>query len=295
MMKLCLLLALVWLCSLTVAADINVVDFEGREVSLSAPAKRIIALAPNIVENLFSAGAGDKLVGVVDYSNFPAAAQQIERVGNYKTWSLESIVALKPDLVLMWSSGNGIDALHSLERLGIPVFASEVRQLADIPKAIRTYGVLAGTEGHSEREAARIEQALSALNSRYAQQQPVSVFYQVWDEPLQTLNGDHFISRVIELCGGVNAFADAPHLAPRINIEAVLERDPQVIIASGMGEARPDWLDQWHAYPSLTAVQQQALFFVPPDYIQRPTSRVLLGAAQLCDQLATVRSKSTPD
>lgn len=280
-----------WLAffSLCSQADVSAIDFHQREVVLNKPAQRIVALAPHIVENTFSAGAGGKLVGVVSYSNFPEAANSIEVVGNYQSWSLEAIVALKPDLVIMWGSGNGIKALSSLQKIGVPIFISDPKKITDIPYAIRAIGHLAGTDAVSEPEARRIELSLSRMQRSYSNRRPVSVFYQVWDEPLQTLSGDHLISHVMELCGGYNVFADATSLAPKINLESVLHRNPNAIIAGGMGDARPEWLDRWERYPSLNAVQNNALFFIHPDHLQRPTSRILLGAQKLCEQLELVR------
>ncbi len=270
-------------------SEIVVTDMQQREVRLAEPAQRIVALAPHIVENVFSAGAGDKLVGVVSYSDYPERASGITVVGTYKSWSLESIAAMEPDLILMWGSGNGLNNLPALTRLGVPVYVSEPRQLADIPASIRSIGKLAGTEQVSEEEAGRVEQQFDALVTRYRHRKSLSVLYQVWNDPLQTVNGDHMISRVLELCGASNAFADAVSLAPKISIESVLHRNPDAIVASGMGEARPEWLDRWADYPSLSAVQHQALFFVHPDYIQRPTARLILGATSVCQQLDTLR------
>ncbi len=273
-------------------AEISVTDFAGRTVTLESPAKRIVALAPHMVENAFSAGAGDRLVGVVSHSDFPQAATHITEVGSYQSWSLETIIKLKPDLVLMWSSGNGMKSLPALERLGLSVYVSEPRRLQDIAATIRAIGELAGTEAIAEPEAQRIARGLTQLAAQYRVDTPVSVFYQVWNKPLQTLSGDHLISAIIELCGGRNVFADAASLAPKINIESVLARNPDAIVASGMGEARPEWLDEWKEYPSLTAVRNNALFFVQPDHIQRPTARILLGAKALCESLASMRTGS---
>jgi iron complex transport system substrate-binding protein len=271
-------------------ADITVKDSQGRDVHLGQPAQRIIALAPHVVENVFSAGAGDKLVGVVSYSDFPEQAKGIPEVGNFQSWSLESIVALQPDLVILWASGSGPDKLAALERLGIPVFVSELRKPEDISHSIRAIARLAGTSAIGEAEAQRIEAELARLRQRYAREIPVTVFYQIWNEPLQTINGDHMISQLIAVCGGRNVFADVPLLAPRINIESVLQKDPQAIVASGMDQARPEWLDEWRSFSSLRAVKNDRLFFIPPDYVQRPTARILLGAQQLCAQLETIPS-----
>jgi iron complex transport system substrate-binding protein len=271
------------------ASAITVQDFAGREVTLPQAAERIVALAPHIVENLYSAGAGDRLVGVVSYSNYPAQAAEIPLVGSATAFSMEQIVALQPDLVVMWGSGNGMHTLTQLQELGIPVYVSELRRLSDVPDSVRRLGQLAGTTAVSEREALRIEEELNILQSRYIGRKQLGVFYQIWNEPLQTVNGEHLISEVIALCGGRNIFSDASSLAPRISIESVLLRDPDAIVASGMGQARPEWLDQWRSYPSLLAVRNDALFFINPDHVQRPTARVLLGAQRLCRQLDTLR------
>jgi iron complex transport system substrate-binding protein len=270
-------------------AEIRLTDFQQRQVVLEKPAQRIVALAPHIVENTFSAGAGDKLVGVVSFSDYPIAAKNITRIGDYKSWSLETIVALQPDLILMWGSGNGMNALSSLEKLGVPVYVSEPRQLQDIAGTIRAISRLAGTEAVGEAEAQRIEQALAELEGKYSERKNLSVLYQIWNEPLQTLNGEHLISHAIALCGGGNIFADAVSLAPKISLESVLYRDPDVIVASGMSAARPQWLDMWKQYPSLTAVKNSHLFFVNPDHMQRPTARILLGTKNLCEQMESAR------
>jgi iron complex transport system substrate-binding protein len=278
-------LAVALLLSGGAGAALEVIDFAGRRVSLEQPARRIVALAPHTVENAFSAGAGDALVGAVSYSDYPPAARDIPRVGDYQAWSLESIVARRPDLVLMWGSASAASDLPALERLGIPVFVSEPRRLSDIPRALRAIGTLAGTSEIAEREARTFEQELARLHREYGRSQPLAVFYEIWNRPLQTLNGEHFISDVISLCGGRNVFADAAPLAPLVNVEAVLQSDPEVILASGMDAARPEWLDSWRAFPHLRAVRAQALFFIHPDLLQRPTTRLLEGARQLCERL----------
>ena len=283
-------LALLFLVVIAVPAHaITVQDFSGREVTLAQPAERIVALAPHIVENLYSAGAGDKLVGIVSYSNFPDEAKNVPEVGTYNAFSLEQVLALQPDLVVMWGSGNGMQTLPQFETLGIPVYVSELRQLSDVPKSIRNLSQLAGTPTIGEAEASRIEAELSILQRRYKERRSLSVLYQIWNDPLQTVNGEHLISEIISLCGGYNVFRDARSLAPRISIESVLLRDPDAIVASGMGEARPEWLDEWRAYPSLTAVADNALFVVNPDHLQRPSARILLGARSLCQQLDQIR------
>lgn len=290
-LALCVALSFFGHSRLSVAASVVLEDFLGRDVHLNSPATRIIALAPHIVENVFSAGAGRRLVGAVSYSDYPEAAKHVPRVGSYVDWSFETIVDLEPDLIILWDSGSGMMRRKRLERLGFTVFVSELRQLHDISREIRAIGEMAGTQVISNAEANRIEGKLKRLRRRYADRPPVRVFYQVWNSPLQTLSGEHMVSDVIRLCGGVNVFADETVLAPKISKEAVLKANPDVILASGMGESRPEWLDEWRAYKHLKAVQLNALVFIPPDYIQRPTARILKGVEQVCESLEAVRSR----
>ena len=271
---------------------ISVNDYRGREVRLAAPAKRVVALAPHVVENIFSAGGGDALVGVVDYCDFPEAAKKIPRVGKISSASLEAIAAANPDLVVVWESAGAAKILSKLESLGLSVYVSDPKALGDVARSIRDFGVLLGHPKIAEKAATEYEEKLRHLRDEYSNRKALSVLYQVWYEPLQTLSDEHIISDVIRLCGGQNAFGDAVTLAPKISFESVLSRDPKVIIASGMGEARPDWLDNWKAWPSLSAVRNGNLFFIPPDIIQRHTRRILDGAAMMCEQLEQTRQKA---
>lgn len=270
-------------------AAIQLTDATDTVVELDQPAKRIIALAPHIVENVYTAGAGEYLVGAVSYSNFPEAAKQLPEIGSYKHINQESLLALKPDLVLAWHSGNGAAMIQRLRQLGLTVFVYEPKETGDVAAAIRTIGTLAGTEVIAEQEADRYEAVKEALKAKYQNAETISVLYQVWNSPLQTLNDNHVISDVIRLCGGINVFGKEKILAPVISREAVLIENPQVIIASGMGESRPEWLDEWHQWPSLQAVKSDQLYFVPPDHIQRHTVRLLLGAEAICHALDDAR------
>lgn len=287
----CLLLTALLLAPLADAAQLTVEDSTGRVVTLERPAQRIVALAPHIVENVYSAGAGEKLVGVVSYSNYPEEAKELPLLGSAYAWSLEQLVAVKPDLVLLWGSGNGISSLPRLEALGLAVYISEPRKLSDISESIRDIGALAGTGDTAAAVADQFDREIAELRSSYGSRESLSVFYQIWNSPLQTINGEHMISQVIALCGAENSFAELPQLAPQVSVEAVLQRDPQAIIASGMGEYRPEWLDSWKKYASLTAVRSGALLHIHPDLIQRPTARISLGARNMCEQLAGVRDR----
>ncbi|MCX7898315.1 MAG: cobalamin-binding protein [Rhodocyclaceae bacterium] len=287
------LLCLIFAClvCMAVRAEITLVDDTGATVRLFRPASRIVSLAPHITETLFAAGAADKVVGVVEYSDYPEAAKKIPRIGGYSRLDLEAIAALKPDLAIGWFSGNSPAHIEKIRALGIPVFLVQPYGLEDIAANLERFGRLAGTEKSANAAAQSFRTRLAQLRARYAQRPKVSVFYQVWHRPLTTIGGRQIISEVIRLCGGENVFADLTPLAPQVSIEAVLSRDPEAIVASGMGEARPEWLDEWRKWPSLTAVVRNNLFFIPPDLIQRPTPRLLDGALLLCEQLERARTR----
>lgn len=269
-------------------------DETGRQVRLEKPAQRIISLAPHVTELLFAAGAGERVVGVVSYSDYPEAALKLPQVGGYHSIDLEAIIGLKPDLIVAWSSGNREAHLDKLRAMGIPVYLTEPRTLENIASSIEKLGILADTEDTAAQAAGEFRHKLTTLSSRFGNRPTVRMMYQIWDHPLRTINGEHLISSVIELCSGENVFSDLPQLAPVIGIESVLAIDPEVIVASGMGEARPDWLDRWKAWPSLQATKNGNLFFIPPQLLQRHTPRILDGAAQLCEYLEAARAKRPP-
>ncbi len=268
--------------------SISVVDDSGETVVLEKPAQRIITLAPHLTEQVFSASGGDRIVATVNYSNFPAAAEEIMRIGSYKKISYEMVVGLNPDLILA-TGGNGLEMINRLRNLNYTVYVDEPRELDDVASALERIGMLLGTQVSTEQVALRFKKRLKELQNRYSSTQVMKVFYEVWNEPLVTINGEHLISSVMRLCGGRNIFSDAIPMAPRINIESVIRRDPDVIIASGHGEQRPDWLDEWLQWPSISAVQNGHLYFIPPDILQRHTVRILDGAERMCKLLDTAR------
>ena len=272
-------------------AEVVVVDDTGATVRLSAPARRIVSLAPHIIENLYAAGAGGRLVGAVEYSDFPAAARRLPRVGDYARPDLEAIVALKPDLVVAWQSGNADAVVNTLRALGLTVYQSQPDRLEDIPAGIEKLGRLAGTEAVAEQAAADYRARLADLRARYATRPVVTTFYQAWHQPLLTVAGDQIIGAVIRLCGGANVFAALPAKAPSVSAEAVLAADPEAIVASGMGRDTPVGLDDWRRWTRMQAVRRGNLFFISADLMQRPTPRLLDGAEQLCRHLETARGR----
>jgi iron complex transport system substrate-binding protein len=274
-----------------VAADIAVVDDRGKSLELSHPAQRIVALAPSITELIFAAGAGHALVGVVRFSDYPPQAKTIVSVGDASRVDLERIVALQPDLIIAWKSGNQAADIERLEQLGLKVYVVEPERLTDIPRLLRTIGLLAGSVMEANEVAEGFERTAAELRQRYAAQTPLRVFYEIWHAPLMTVNGQHMISDVIQLCGGVNVFAGLPVLTPVVSLESVIAAGPQAVVGGGSATDAAEFTAQWQqaAQPYVALAGLHAIY-IAPDLIQRQTPRMLDGAREMCEQLENIRS-----
>ncbi|MBT8146082.1 MAG: cobalamin-binding protein, partial [Gammaproteobacteria bacterium] len=255
---------LLWSITFPAAASIEVIDDSGARVQLEQPAQRIVSLAPSLTEMLFAVGAGDKVVGVVEYSDFPPAATSLPIVGRHDLLNLEAILALQPDLVVSWRTGNPAAAVERLQQLGLTVYVAEPSELHSIPGHLAKLALLTGAGEEAQTVVNELTAALNKLRETYSAKSGVRVFYQVWDSPLITAGGNELINDMITLCGGQNIFADLSLIAPKVSTESVLVRNPQVIIASGMDIARPEWLDSWENWPQLEAVSAGHLYFIPP-------------------------------
>lgn len=274
-------------------AEISLPQSDGSVLTLDQPAQRVITLAPNIAEMMFEAGAGTRLLATVEYSNFPEAAAQLPRIGDAFRFDLERIMAFKPDLVIAWSSGNPAAALDRLESLGFQVWRTELRRPSDIAALLRNIALATGTGETGISAAEQVEKRLAALSDQYKDQRSVSYFYQVAERPLFTLNGTHIVSQGLELCGGVNIFADEPVLAPQVTREAVLVADPDVLFAPLIPDT-PDPLEHWRSWPRLKAVSSGDLYHLEADKISRATPRMLDSLEIACTLLHQYRSKQNP-
>lgn len=269
----------------------DVVDDAGVMHQMTQPAQRIVTLMPHGSELLFEVGAGAQIVGTVQYSDYPPQALDIPQVGGYSGINIEAIMALAPDLIVYWPEGNNQREIERLRQLGFKLFASDPVDFEGIALSLERLGKVSGHEQQGKDQAQQVRTKTAQLRSRYQNQTELTVFYQVWNSPLLTQNGSTFISHAIELCGGRNIFADLPVTAPQVSAEAVLAADPQVIVASGMGDSRPEWLDDWRVYSGLNAVRSGSLYHIPPDLFHRPTSRFLRGTELLCQDLQKTREQ----
>lgn len=273
------------------AAPISMTDDRGRDIRLGYSAERIISLSPHITELVFAAGAGAKLVGVTRYSDYPKAARFVPEVGDSSSLDLERIVALKPDLVIAWGSGNTVSDIGKLEKLGLTVFVTEATRLEDVSRLLRAAGKLAGTAMQAEQAARAYDAELGQIKRAYGGRRQIGVFPLIWHQPLMTVNGKHIISDIIHICGGVNVFSSASSLAPVISSESLLKADPQAIISSiSLEFAEIEVKELLRRLSHMRAVRSNHLFFVHPDLIHRQTPRMLQAAQTVCAQLEEVRS-----
>jgi iron complex transport system substrate-binding protein len=272
------------------SAAITVKDDLGNEVTLAQPARRIVSLAPHVTELLYAAGAGDRLIGASNFSDFPAAAAKLPSVGSFAALDLERVLSLKPDLVVAWHSGNKPSQLARLREFGIPIYESQPADFSMIADSLEKLSRLAGSESIGNAAAKDFRARWQALQTQYRGRTEVSVFYQIWSQPLMTLNGRHMVSLVLQLCGGRNIFADLPQLAPTVSVEAVLAADPQVILTPGDAKDQP--LERWRQFPRLRAVRDGHLYTANADWLNRAGPRVLDAADEVCKRLDEARTPS---
>jgi iron complex transport system substrate-binding protein len=270
------------------AENISLLQADGGTLELPQPASRIITLAPHLAELVFAAGAGDRLIATVEYSDFPADAQKIERVGDAFRLDLEKIVTLRPDLIIAWGSGNPKAAVQRLEDLGLPVWTIEIRQPHEIVKALRAFGEATASPQIARRTADELDRRIEALEENYRNRADVKYFYQVAERPLYTVNGEHLISRMLKKCGGVNIFHNEPGLAQQVSHESVIVADPDVLIAPRVSAA-DEPLKQWQDWPSMRAIQRNALIHVSADGISRATPRMVDAVETACGELDKLR------
>jgi iron complex transport system substrate-binding protein len=273
-------------------ADVSVRDDTGRTITLAAPATRVVSLAPHLTELAYAAGGGDAVKAAIRYSDHPAAARALPIVGDAFAIDFEAIARLKPDLLLVWRSGLNERHKVRLRSLGLPVFESEIRAAAAIPDTLRRLGVLLGHADEAAQAAQGFERDWQGLRQRHAGKPALRVFWQLWPEPLMTVNREHLIGEAISACGGVNVFGALPLLTPTVGWEAAVAADPQLIASSGgPGDAERDFA-RWQRFAQVSAVKHRQFATVDADLIGRMGPRFVQGASALCD--AIERARQTP-
>ncbi|NVK23446.1 MAG: cobalamin-binding protein [Gammaproteobacteria bacterium] len=252
-------------------------------------AQRIVALAPHIVESLFDIGAGERIVGTVDYADYPEKALSIPRIGGYYGIQIEKVLALKPDLIIVWQSGNKAVDIERLKSLNMPLVFSNPKSIQDVAHELRLFGRLTNQQHNAEIKAVAFEQSLQRIKQQYSNQRPISVFYQLWSEPLMTVNKSTWIHQLIKTCGARNVFADSATDYPQLSIENVLLKQPQVIITADEKADKPQPVINWQKWSMIPAVKHNQFLAVNADLMHRFSARMLIGLEDMCEKIARTR------
>jgi len=266
--------------SLLVSAN----DAEKVEVNLNKvfEHQRIITLAPHIIEMLFNLGVGERVIATTDHSDFPEAANHVPRIGNYSRLKIEKILAYEPDLIIAWRTGNPIDDLERLEKLGLKVVYSDPRNLDDVAAELRLLGDLTGTQERAEILAKKYEKELKALRTKFANKSPISVFYELWSNPLTTISNNSWPQQHLNVCGAKNPFVKSIMDYPQIGLEQVVIAKPQLIIQPmSHGEPNPNAVN-WFQWNEIPASKHKQLIQPNSDKLHRMTSRLLEELESLC-------------
>lgn len=248
---------------------------------------RLVTLAPHLAELVHAVGAGDMLVGVSSWTDFPPEARELPVIGDAFGVDQEQLALLEPDLLLAWESGTAASIVERLAARGFQVETVTTRSLDDVARALERIGRLTGHEEGGQRAAADFRDGVARLARQHGEAAAIRVFYQVSRSPLYTVNGAHFVSELIRVCGGRNIFAELDELAPLVDVEAVLVRDPEVLLASA--DSGPDAFDVWQRWPALAANRYDNRFLLPASEIGRATPRLLEAGATLCETLDRAR------
>lgn len=263
------------------AKQFQVIDDSGFSIVLSQPITKIITLSPALAELVVSAGGLNNLIGVVSYSDFPESIKTLPQVGNYNALDIEKIIQLQPELIIAWKSGTASHQIEQLKKLGFKVYISEPETFMDIPKTLIKLGQLMATEVPAQNSAKQFIDHFEQLKIKqkfYKSRTKKSLFIQIWDHPLMTINQHHLISKVIQFCGGENIFSNAVSLTLKPSIESILEKNPDIIITTGNNNT----LNRWRQWNFLNAVNNKKLYTVNPDHLVRHTPRILLGIEEVC-------------
>jgi iron complex transport system substrate-binding protein len=270
-------------------AAITVQDDLGRTITLPRVPLRVISFAPGATEMLFAAGAGDRVIATVEYSDDPPAARRVPRIGDAAAIDMERLIALHADIVVVWPKGGNPAQIAQVERMGLPVYREQVDAFSEFAASLRRLGELAGTRAIADRAARALEAQLAALTKRYGGGAPVTVLLEIWDRPIYTVGGLHLMSDALRLCGARNIFSDLNDAAPVVDVEAVIARNPDMIIAAAPPGAAAAWLDEWQHFSTLQAVRSGRLIPFEDQRLSGLGPSALVATATLCQLIDAKR------
>jgi iron complex transport system substrate-binding protein len=285
------LAALSFFLGANAGATVTVTDDAGRTLTLPRTPQRIVSLAPGATEMLFAAGAGALVIATVEFSDEPPQARKVPRIGDANSVDMERLVALRPDIVVVWEGGGNAAQIEKLEQMRMPLYRQKAATLAAMPASLRRLGELTGTREAAARGAKDIEARLAALARKYGRGENLSVLLEVWNRPIYTVGGTHLMSDSLRLCGTRNVFDDLSDLGPAVDVEAVIARDPDVIVAIAPPGSARDWLSDWQRFKTLRAVRHERLVPFEDARLSRLGPSAVGGTEALCEAIDAARRR----
>lgn len=265
------------------ASGLSVTDRLGREVSLASPPQRIISTSPAATELLFALGLGDRVVAVSQYCDWPPEARNRPQVGaaSAQSISIESIVALKPELVLCLADAH-LAVIESLDRLGVTALAIGPQSLAQLYEEARWLGQLTHSEAQVQLFVRQMQQEIQAAQRQVPERsRPLRVFYEVWDEPLMSVAAGSYIDELLQIAGLQNVVADVDMAYPQVSHEAIIAADPEVILAPGTGDIDYARWSTRAGWQGVSAVRHQRIHLLNGDWISRCGPRLPMALQQI--------------
>jgi iron complex transport system substrate-binding protein len=273
--------------------DLRFKDEVGREVIIPFPPRRIISLAPNITEILFTLGLDEEIIGVSIHCNFPEKAMAKVRVGSYISLDFERIISLKPDLIIATGAGNTREMVERLERLGSPAYVIFPKNIEGILLSIEHIGQVVDRKKEASRIIHEIQRRREKVIELTRDLPRPRVFLQIGEAPIVTVGKGSFADDLIRLAGGDNVAGDEKKMYPRFGIEEILKRAPEVIIVSSMNP-KADYgkvLKEWSRWKTIPAVRNNRIHLVDSDLLDRPSPRIIDGLEEMARILHPERFK----
>ena len=266
-----------------------VTDDTGAKVTLRTGPLRILSVTPGATEMLFAAGAGSNIVATVDTSDVPEAAKKIARIGDATALDYEKVIQAHASVAVVWEDINSATMIEKLASLGLPIYKVRAETLRDIPRSIERLSALSKTSAVAAAAAASLDHQLDSMDARRPAQKPLEVFYQIWEGPIYTIGGHHIITDALRYCGAHNIFEDLKWPANIIGREAIIKRDPDVIILSAPVLTAREWASYWDYYPAMRAVANKKVQAWTDGRLDRMGPGAIDAAQDLCKTLDQLR------
>ncbi|MBI2608803.1 MAG: cobalamin-binding protein [Deltaproteobacteria bacterium] len=256
-------------------------DELGRSVTLPESKERLISLAPNITEILFALGMGSSVVGVSDFSDYPPEAVKLPKVGGFAGPNIELIAELKPDLVIATADGNPEQSVTKLNKISVPSFVINPRSYDGIVQSIGKLGIILDRKEVAEKIAEAMNATKVYIQTQVTPLKQPKVLFQLNAKPIMSANKNTFVHDLISIAGGINIAAESGINYPKLNAEAIVQKNPDIIIVASDENQFKVIQEQWKTFSSVSAVKNKKIYHINPNIILRPSPRVTQGLIQL--------------